>query len=57
MYTVTIPVPTVQCAVYSADAMWWYEAFAHFERERQSAGEELMRFVKLRLTESFQIIV
>ncbi len=57
MYTVTIPVPTMQCAVYSADAMWWYEAFAHFERERQSASGELMRFVKLHLTESFQIIV
>ncbi len=30
--------------------------FAHFERERQRARGELMLFVKLRLTESVQII-
>ncbi len=31
--------------------------FAHFERERQRARGELVLFVKLRLTESFQIIL
>ncbi len=31
--------------------------FAHFERERKRARGELMLFVKLHLTESFQIIV
>ncbi len=30
--------------------------FAHFERERQRARGEIMLFVKLGLTESFQII-
>ncbi len=31
--------------------------FAHFERERQRARGELILFVKLHLTESFQIIL
>ncbi len=31
--------------------------FAHFERERQRARGEHMLFVKLRLIESFQIIL
>ncbi len=31
--------------------------FVHFERERQRARGELVLFVKLRLTESFQIIL
>ncbi len=35
----------------------YMKPFVHFERERKRARGELMLFVKLRLTESFQIIL
>ncbi len=43
--------------VYNADAMCDMKSFVHFERERQRARGELMLFVKVHLTESFQIIL